>query len=645
MTRRTVILGVNAAHDAAACLLVDGRLRVAITEERLSRTKHFEGYPHRAVEYCLKEAGLPGLEAVDAIVINEYVREDHDLRLRNAGYKGALIVNPSHHMLHAYYAWAASGFERPSVLVIDGSGYSYGEYLRRRSPLLGEAPEFSEMEEAESMFRVDGRGELDLVYKRWGLWESTYPYLRFPSLGHMFSVASEYIFGHVQHAGKTMGLAPYGDAAAYPDPIIEYTSDGLVIDTEWITRLPPRSTEPAHLDQVCRDIAAKVQDELERAVIHLCDKLHDATGADQLCFSGGVGLNSVANGLILRQTPFTELFVTPAADDSGTAIGAALYGHRQLTGELPKWDRYDNYHGRAYSGDEVRAAVDKRGRFIEARKPEDAADAAAVDIAAGKFVGWFEAGSEFGPRALGRRSILCDPRPHDMRDRLNAIVKFREPFRPYAASVLTEHVDEYFDVADVDPFMMTVAPVHASKTEVIRSVCHVDDTCRIQTVDADHEGGYRRLIERFHEISGIPLVLNTSYNVRGEPIVETPDDAIRCFLSCNLDILYLDGFRITKSTVGSARNPADLVPCFNDGVSVRATVENVEGAACAPSYYCQTRTGYRLPVTTEEFELLALIDARRSISALAQLWGGRSTQDALETVDGLQQRGLLCMAR
>jgi carbamoyltransferase len=643
--RQTVVLGVNAAHDAAACLLVDGQIRAAITEDRLSRTKRYEGYPHRAQEYCLEEAGLAGLEAVDTVVINEYVRDDHGIQLRNAGYKGELVINPSHHMLHAYYAWAASGFERPSILVIDGSGYSYGEYLRRHSPLLGEPPEFSEMEEAESMFRVSNDRELDLVYKRWGLWESTYPYMRFPSLGHMFSVASEYIFGHVQHAGKTMGLAPYGDAAAYPDPIIEYTSDGLVIDTEWITRLPPRSAKPAHLDQVCRDVAAKVQEELERAVIHLCNKLHEATGTNELCLSGGVGLNSVANGLILRQTPFTKLFVTPAADDSGTAIGAALYGHQRLTGELPIWDRYDNYHGRSYSNDEVGTAVGKRNRFIQVEKPEDVADAAARDIAAGRFVGWFECGSEFGPRALGRRSIVCDPRPRDMRDRLNATVKFREPFRPYAASVLTEHVDDYFEVVDVDPFMMTVVPVRESKRDVIRSVCHIDDTCRIQTVDPDHSGEYRRLIERFHEISGIPLVLNTSYNVRGEPIVESPDDAIRCFLSCNLDILYLNGLRITKWTAGSAPAPADLVPCFNDGVSVHATIENVDGAASAPSYYYQTRTGYRSPLTAEEFELLTLIDAQQSIAHLAELRGDRPLADAIAAIDSLQRRGLLCMAR
>ncbi len=210
--------------------------------------------------------------------------------------------------------------------MLDGDGYSYGEYQWRHSPLLGPAPEFSEMEEAESMYAVDELGGLSVVSKKWGLWAASGPYSRFPSLGHMFSVASEYIFGHMQHAGKTMGLAPFGDASRFADPIITYADASLVIDTEWITRVPPRSDKPAHLDQVCCDMAAKVQAELERAIIHLCTRLHEATGADQLALSGGVGLNSVANGLIVRHTPFRELFVTPASGDSGTAASCVIHG-------------------------------------------------------------------------------------------------------------------------------------------------------------------------------------------------------------------------------------------------------------------------------------------------------------------------------
>jgi carbamoyltransferase len=639
---RKIVLGINAAHDAAACLLINGELITAVPEERLTRSKRHEGYPYLSVQYCLETAGLGDLNNVDVIVINEYVRNDFGLDLRNSGYQGMLIVNPSHHMLHAYYAWIASAYEKPAVLVLDGDGYSYGEYQRRQSPLLGLAPDFSEMEEAESMYTVNALGEMSVVNKKWGLWEATEPYSRFPSLGHMFSVASEYIFGHMQHAGKTMGLAPYGNASTFPEPIITYTDTGLVIDTEWITRVPLRSDKPAHLDQVCCDIAAKVQEELERSIIHLCTWLHEATGATQLAFSGGVGLNSVANGLILRRTPFKELFVTPASGDSGIAIGAALYGHHAVFGERPCWNNYDNYHGRIYPRTAVMSALNSLAPFIGVDPVADAADAAARDIASGKFVGWFEGGSEFGPRALGHRSILADPRPADMRDRLNASIKFREPFRPYAASVLTERTREYFDAVSGDPFMMTVVPIHDEARDVVASVCHMDGTCRIQTVDPDHPGLYRRLIERFAELTGTPMVLNTSFNIRGEPIVETPEDALRCYLACNLDVLYLDGLRITKTVLDeSVRDATEFVPCLNDSVTLGMHVPNIDGAAGSPVYFCQTRTGHRITVTELEHKVLLLIDGQRPVADYA---AALALPDATATFRGLQSRGLVAIA-
>ncbi|KWV34147.1 carbamoyltransferase family protein [Micromonospora rifamycinica] len=642
---RTIVLGINSAHDAAACLLVDGEIAVAVPEERLARTKHYEGYPHRAVDYCLRSAGLADLTAVDTVVINEYVKDDTGLLVRQAGFTGDLVVNPSHHLLHAYYAWMASSLHRPAVLILDGAGYHYGEYQRRQSPMLGPPPPFSEMEESESMYVVRDDEELTLVRKRWGLWASSDPFLRFPSLGHMYSVASEYIFGHMMHAGKTMGLAPYGDASRFPDPIIEYTPDGLVIDTEWITKVPPRSAEPAHLDDICRDMAAKVQAELERAVLYLCRELHELTGADELCVSGGVGLNSVTNGMILRDTPFNHLFVTPASGDSGVAIGAALYGHHRRTGRRVRWKAYDNYHGHSYSTAQMQRAVTSRDVLVDARPVTDLTGQAAQDIADGRFVGWFEGGSEFGPRALGHRSILCDPRPPEMRDRLNALVKFREPFRPYAASVLSEHVGDYFEAPDDDPFMMTVVQVRPSQADVIASVCHVDGTCRIQTVDPDHAGSYRRLIERFHELTGLPLVLNTSFNIRGEPVVETPDDALECFLGCNLDVLYLDGHRITKYVARTAEHPERLVPRLATSLTIRATVGNDGGAATEPRYQCQKKTGHLTTLSAEEYAVLSLMDTRRSIADLAAALPGWTTEDAVHLVADLQERGLVYLAR
>jgi carbamoyltransferase len=348
--------------------------------------------------------------------------------------------------------------------------------------------------------------------------------------------------------------------------------------------------------------------------------------------------------MILRQTPFTRLFVTPASGDSGVAIGAALYGHRETTHQRVCWRSYDNYHGYCYTSQEVRAAIKNRALFVDAEPVADIAGSAALDIANGKFVGWFEGGSEFGPRALGHRSILCDPRPPEMRDRLNALVKFREPFRPYAASVLAEHVKEYFDAADDDPFMMTVAPVRESLATAIASVCHVDGTCRIQTVGRDHPGDYRRLIERFHEMTGLPMILNTSFNIRGEPIVETPNDAIGCFLSCNLDVLYLDGFRITKHSIDTADSPDKLVPYLNDSVSTWAVFDNIAGAAAGRRYYCQSRTGYTATISADEYALLSAIDTQLNVADMAAVCPGRTLAEALRAIADLQRRGLVCLA-
>ena len=638
-TSGPTVLGVNATHDAAACLLAGGEIVAAIPEERLSRRKYHRGFPHLAVDYCLRHWGR-NATSLDAIVINESVKTDYEALVRRRWeFAGEVIVNPSHHLLHACYALAASGFERPAVLVLDGSGFSYGEHTRRGSPLLGPAPPYSEMEESESSYGVGADGDLTLTDKRWGLWEASEPFIRFPSLGHMFSAASEYIFGRLEHAGKTMGLAPYGDPTRFREPLVRCEPDGLAVDTKWVTRLPPRSDLPAHLDPTCRNLAAKVQAELELAVVFLCERLHAATESEELCLSGGVALNSVANGRILRDTPFRRLFVTPAGGDAGTAIGAALYGHRQLVGRSARLARHDNFHGIVYDDEAIDAALEAHEGFLVADRPEDVALAAAHDIAARRFVGWFEGASEFGPRALGHRSILCDPRPTDMAALLNERVKFREPFRPYAASVLSEHAAEYFDLPQEDPFMVTVVDVLPTKREAIPSVCHVDGTCRIQTVPPGPESRYRQLIEHFYELEGIPLVLNTSFNVRGEPIVESPHDALRCFLNCNLDVLYLGAYRVTK--VGATGQPPfeQLVPCLNESVSIASRAECREGAMREVRHHCQTRTGHRISLTNKQHDCLLLIDGRRTVAELADA-GGRE-EDLTSTLVMLGASGFL----
>jgi carbamoyltransferase len=387
-----------------------------------------------------------------------------------------------------------------------------------------------------------------------------------------------------------------------------------------------------------------VQAELEQAVIFLCRRAHEATKADGICISGGVGLNSVANGRILRETRFRRLFVTPAAGDSGIAVGAALYGHHDLVGSGAKWRTYDNFHGKRYSVEAIGAAIDHRRAFIRWERLEDMAGAAARDIAKGRFVAWFEGGSEFGPRALGHRSIVCDPRPVDMRDRLNAFVKFREPFRPYAASVLSEHAQQWFDLIAPDPFMMTVARLLAGRAPLVPSVCHVDGSCRIQTVDPCYPGRYRKLIESFFQLSAVPLVLNTSFNIRGEPIVETHDDALCCFLGSNLDVLYLEDHRIVKVEALGDIAFDDLVPCLNDSVRMESQVWSREGAALEPRYYCRMRTGYRAPLTQQQYDVLRSIDGRRTVDELRRLLTTDASSDPIpEEVRGLRLNGVLSL--
>jgi carbamoyltransferase len=636
-----VVMGLNCAHDAAACLLIDGQIKTAIAEERLTRKKHQEFYPQNAIKYCLEDAGLRDINAVNCIVINQYADADFTDRLSLEKYRGLVICNPSHHLLHAYYAWVASRFDETAILIVDGSGYSYGEYQRRHSPHLGDPPPYSEMEEAESLFFAQN-GDIKLVDKRWGLWEASKPfYFRFPSLGHLFSMASQYIFGDWVHAGKTMGLAPYGDPRAISGQFIKYAPSGLEVDTAWVTHLPPRSSSPAHLDKLCCDLAAKVQDELEEAMLFLANRLYEATRCDNLCISGGVALNSVANGRILREGSFRRLFVTPAAGDNGISIGAALYGYHELCGSVPKWDYRHDFHGRTYSAAEV-AAVVERNPLILCERMEDGALHAARDIAAGKIIGWFEGGSELGPRALGHRSILCDARDKYMKDRLNATIKFREPFRPYAASVLSEHAGEYFDLDVESPFMLVVAPVHEDKKRLIPSVCHVDGTCRVQTVLPAFQGKYRRLLEHFYDLTGSPLVLDTSFNVQGDPIVETPLDALRCFMGSNMDAVYFDNYRVTKIFLGEVKNISQIVPVINDGLTLINSMEAQNGGWMSEAWSAQKRNGIRVQVGSAEFAALRLIDGRRTIAEINNLLPETIANYELKMLfSSLQRRGLI----
>jgi carbamoyltransferase len=594
-----------------------------------------------AIDYCLREVGLTSLDSLDCIVVNQGGLHDFAAELRCSDFQGKLLVDPSHHLLHAYYAAAASGWSNAAILVVDGSGYSYAKHSRGGSPLLGPPPEFVDMDEAESSFAlIDGR--LELVARRWGSWNALSPYFRFPSLGHMFSAASQYIFGRWTDAGKTMGLAPFGDPTRFEDPIVTYADGALAVDTEWTLRLPPRSDRPAHCDEVCCDLAAKVQLELEKALLFLASRLFESTGLSCLCLAGGVALNSVANARLREKGPFEEIFVSPAAGDSGVAVGAAVYGHDRLCGEIPSWNAYSDFLGARYGDERTEATLRSAAGTVQVDSPRDPAVAAAKDLVAGRVVGWFEGRSELGPRALGHRSIVCDPRGDEMRDHLNEWVKFREPFRPYAAAVLEEHADRYFELSWPDPFMLSVVRVRPEFRALLPSVCHVDDTCRIQTVPPG-TGAFRLLIEAFLELTGLPIVLNTSLNIRGEPMVETPEDALRCFLGTNIDLLFLEGRRLEKAVLNAAAPDGDLIPRASRAIAVETTTAWSDGSWVRAEPVVRTRTGSGAQLSDLEARVLLRVDGRSTVRQLARGDELGTADEIAGTLAALQRRGLILM--
>jgi carbamoyltransferase len=584
------ILGISAYyHDSAACLVVDGEIVAAAQEERFTRRKHDPGFPAHAAAYCLREGGLAGAGDLDYVVfydkpilkferlletylrfapaglssfmkamplwlkqklwVRESIRDD-------LGYDGKVLFT-EHHESHAASAFFPSPFERAAILTIDGVG-----------------------EWATASLGI-GEGRRIRILKE----------IHFPhSLGLLYS-AFTYFTGFKVNSGeyKLMGLAPYGEpryVELIERELIDIREDGsfklnlryfdycagLTMTNARFARLfggAPRPPESA-LTQREMDMAASVQVVTEKVMIAMARHAHAQTGCENLVLAGGVALNCVANGRILREGPFRGIWIQPAAGDAGGALGAALFAHHQLLdGERTVDGRRDRQHasllGPAFDDEEI-------GRFIAAggiRAARYADFEGLVDrvtdlIREENVIGWFQGRMEFGPRALGQRSIIGDARSREMQTKMNLKIKFRESFRPFAPSVLRERTADYFMLDADSPYMLLVAQVHPDrllpvkqdglfgleKLRVIRSeipaITHVDNSARIQTVSKEDSPLYHRLIERFYEKTGCPVIVNTSFNVRGEPIVCTPEDAYRCFARTNMDFLVMGSWLIDK---------------------------------------------------------------------------------------------------
>lgn len=576
------ILGINAFHpDASAALVKDGELLAAVEEERLNRVKHSAGFPALSVQYCLEKAGV-SLKDIDHIgwtndpaanlgrkagfilthfnplswpgFAVQYARARLSKMLKAeevladaCGVKTTALkartYRIQHHYAHAASSFFVSGFDQAAILTLDGAG----DFL--------------------TGVMAKGRGEKIDVLRR-----LSWPH----SLGILYSGTTQYLgFLRSGDEGKVMGLAAYGRPAYVKDfrKVIKLKKGGFTLDLDYFLHHrpevvdrwgAPRSTsgdysyevsEKFHqlfgprrmpnqeLEQRHKDIACSLQVVFEEAVFHLLGCLYDLTHSENLCLGGGTFLNCLLNGKISSNTPYKFVFVQPGAGDAGTAIGDCFYTYHQILGRARSWRMEDAYLGPEYSDSRIESVISGANLKYERGGVEKKA---AALIAEGKIAGWFQGRVEFGPRALGNRSILADPRNPEMKDILNSRVKFRECFRPFAPAVLEEHCGEYFQECESSPFMLFACAVLPEKRGIIPAVTHIDGTARPQTVDKITNPRFRLLIEEFYQMTGVPLVLNTSFNTRGEPMVCSPEDALKAFLGTEMDVLVMGDYLVRK---------------------------------------------------------------------------------------------------
>jgi len=593
-----VILGISAFyHDSGAAIVVDGRIVAAAQEERFTRKKHDASFPRHAIEFCLGEAGVT-LSEVDYVVFYDkpLVKFERLLETYLAyaprGFRSFLVAMPvwlkeklflkvtirkelaslagcrekevpqllftEHHQSHAASAFFPSPFQRAAVLCVDG----VGEWATT-SVWLGESNALTPQ------------------------WEIDFPH----SLGLLYS-AFTYYTGFRVNSGeyKLMGLAPYGEPK-YVDVIMDRLIDlkddgtfrldmsyfdyatGLAMTSRKFARLfggAPRRPE-TEIGQREMDLACSIQVVTEEVMLRLAKTVHAELGVDYLCLAGGVALNCVANGRLLREGPFKDIWIQPAAGDAGGAIGAALSVWYEYLGNSREADgcqdaMHGAYLGRSFDKQEIRAYLDEVGAVYRELPEAELYERVAEFLAEEKVVGWFGGRSEFGPRALGNRSIIGDPRSPRMQSMMNLKIKYRESFRPFAPAVKAEAVSEWFEIDRKSPYMLLVAEIKDEKRlyskeagnlagleqlKVVRSqipaVTHVDYSARIQTVHAETNPRFYALIEAFERKTGCPVLINTSFNVRGEPIVDSPEDAYRCFMRTEMDCLVMENLLLEKS--------------------------------------------------------------------------------------------------
>jgi len=579
------ILGISAYHpDSSACIVQDGKLVAAVEEERFKRIKHWAGFPKEAIEYCITEANV-SLSEVDYIAVGRNTRANlwrkglfalkNNLgfgrigdRLKNWGKIEGMaqilsnefdtdiqtiirkMVNIEHHNAHMASTFLVSPFENAAILSIDG----FGDFVSTRSGT--------------------GKGNKINIFNN-----VFYPH----SLGILYTAITQYL-GFMSYGDeyKVMGLSSFGEPEfleAFKDIVRFGNKKGFNLNLNYFAhhrgnptytwhneypvmrkvysnllteRFGPSRSNDEPITQKHNNVAASLQRLTEEVIFSLLNNLYEKTKSNKLCIAGGVGYNSVANGKIYDHTPFEEVYIPPASGDAGTAIGAAYYVYNIILENKRDFVMENAFWGPGFKNEEIETEIRKyfksiknSGLNIEKSNPDRLCKIIAQEIADGKIIGWFQGRMEWGPRALGNRSIIVDPRRKDMKDILNARIKKRESFRPFAPSILLEKTSEYFENSYPTPFMMKVFKIKQDKQKLIPAVTHVDGTGRLQTVKKEENTLYWTLIKEFENITGVPIILNTSFN-ENEPIVCTPEEAIDCFARTQMDILVMGNWIIRR---------------------------------------------------------------------------------------------------
>ena len=565
------ILGLNAYHgDASAALLAGGRLQSAMEEERFTRVKHQAGFPSLAVTHALESAGVAAAD-IDHIAISRdpsahihrklvyalsqgpslatirdrlwNVSKLRDVKTSVAEAVGANesdlrapVHRVEHHRAHMASSFFASPFERAALLSIDG----FGDFV---STMWGTG--------CGNRLAVDGW--VEFPHSIGLLYTAITQYLGFPKYGDEFKVMGLAPYGEPEYLDRLRSLVRAGPRDGFELDLSYFVHHSQGVSMTWESGAPtiddvfssrlerefgPRRRAGDPLEPRHHNMAATLQALLEERVLGLLRRIAERTGLSDLCLAGGVALNCTMNGKILSETPFERVYIQPASYDAGTSLGAALFVKHQILGAPRDFVMDHTYWGLEYSRDACRAALEAKGLSYRELPDESLADQAAACIADGRIVGWYQGRFEWGPRALGNRSIVCDPRSASMKDHLNRRIKHRESFRPFAPSVLEERAGDWFEQSSASPFMLMTCQVRRDKQALVPAITHVDGTARQQTVSRASNPRYWSLIHAFERRTGVPVVLNTSFN-ENEPVVNTPEEAVACFLRNDMDVLAL----------------------------------------------------------------------------------------------------------